>query len=508
MNRRGAIWTVVGVLAAVVIVAGSVVLISALSSSDETTTTRTGPAPGDRDDLQSFYEQDLEWEDCGALECTEVTVPVDYDDPEGETLELAVTRVAGDDSAERVLFINPGGPGGSGVDYAPIIGSQLTPDLRAEYDVVGFDPRGVQRSEPVVCLSDAEFIEFLSAEGTVETIEDLEEDVETMREFGEGCVENAGTLASFVSTQDVAHDLDVLRAVFGQEKLDYYGASYGTHIGASYADLYPEHAGRMVLDAAVQLEADQVEQNLAQTESFQTAFDAFAAWCIADDCPLGDSPEAVAGSVSEFIDGLADGPMDFGTDRPLTHTEAFYGMIAPLYAEAAWPQMRTALDAAINDGDGTILQAFADLYMGRDGDTFSDNSFQVIRAVRCLDREDFIPLEEQLDLLPEFEAISPLFGKYMVWDTGCQEWPAESPHEPLDYRAEGADPIVVVGTTRDPATPYDWSVSMAEILESGVLLSRDGDGHAAWGAGSACIDEAIEGFLLSGEPPEDGLMCD
>lgn len=506
MNGRVATLVAVGVLVGALVVTGVVVLVTSLSGSDDTTT-QAGPDFIDNEALQPFYDQELQWEDCGANECADVTVPVNYEDPEGETLELAVSRIPGDDGADRALFVNPGGPGGSGIDYAPIVASRLSPDLRAEYDVIGFDPRGVQRSEPVVCLSDEDFIDFLAESGLVEDLADLEEDVATMREFGEGCVENAGELASFVSTQDVAHDLDVLRVLLDQEKLDYYGASYGTHIGATYADLYPQNAGRMVLDAAVQLEPDQLEQNLAQTESFQTAFDAFAAWCLADDCPLGDSAEEIAENVSEFIDGLADGPADIGTDRPLTQTEAFYGMIAPLYQEAAWPRMRSSLDAAINDGDGRDLQALADLYIGRTGDTFADNSFQVIRVVRCLDRVDQIPLEEQLDLLPQFEAISPLFGKYMVWDTTCQEWPVESPHEPLDYRAEGADPIVVIGTTRDPATPYEWSVEMAETLESGVLVSRDGDGHAAWGAGSRCVDEAVETFLLTGEPPEDGLEC-
>lgn len=514
VNKHTRILLLAGLVAVGLIAGGLAALVITLAGSEEPDDTEAADEAnsavyGDDDALAEYYDQELQWEDCAGAECATVTVPVDYSDPEGETIELAVNRLSVSEDAERALFINPGGPGGSGIDYAPVVATQMSAELREEYDVIGFDPRGVGQSNPIQCLPDDEFADFLDEESVIETREDLDEAVEAMREFGQGCVDDAGDLASLMSTQDVAQDLDVLRVVFGQEKLDYYGASYGTHIGAAYADLYPERSGRLVLDAAVGLNIDPIEQNLVQAEGFQVAFDAFAEWCVAQDsCGLGDSVEQAGVTVSTFLQQVNDGVLEISAPRDFTPNDATYGIIAPLYQQELWPILNHALTRAISEGNGEPLQSVADLYFQRDGDTFSSNMFHAIFAVRCLDSTDTIPLDEQFDLVDEFTAVSPVFGEYMVWDTSCQEWPAESPYEPLDYRAEGTDPIMVIGTTRDPATPLEWSEQMAANFENGFLLTRDGDGHGGWGQGSDCTDDAVEQFLSTGEPPDDGLVCD
>lgn len=466
------------------------------------------PPPGITSDssLTAFYEQEVDWSSCGADRCAQITVPVDYGDPDGETLDIDI-RMNGDGEGP-VLFINPGGPGGSGVDYLSYFAGRTSEELRAQYSIAGFDPRGVGRSEPLQCLSDSEFIGLLEKDPTPDDHAELEESVRDYATMGEACLENSGSLTEHVTTVEVAHDLDLMRVVLRQARLHFYGASYGTELGATYAGLYPERVGRFVLDSAVDLEADDLEQGLGQTRGFQRAFESFAAWCVAGgDCEAGASVDDANANVAALLAGLEDEPLPAAGGRELLESYGFYGVAVALYNKDYWPMLKAALNEAIGKRDGSALLRLSDAYFGRTGDRFADNSGQVITAIRCLEGGETRSLEQQRDDLAEFEKASPVFGPFLAWSTSCIDWPVKTGLERPDYGRSGETPILVVGTTNDPATPYEWSEAMAGQLQNGVLLTKEGDGHGAYGSGNACIDRHVERFLLQGSVPDDGSEC-
>ncbi|MGJ9423161.1 alpha/beta hydrolase [Aeromicrobium sp. CF3.5] len=462
--------------------------------------------------LASYYEQDLEWTDCGDAQCARVTVPIDYEDATGDTLELAVkVYPAGDSDASRAVFVNPGGPGGSALDFADSMSTQFGSSVLDAYDVVGVDPRGVGESTPLECLSDAGFDEFTQTDPDPDDPAEVTALRESLTDLGTACQENSGELAAHVSTEEAARDMDVVRALLGQDEFDWFGASYGTVLGATYANLFPDTVGRMVLDGAVDPLEDSIEASLGQATGFQRAFDAYAAYCVDQgDCPIGSSIEEARTTVADLLEQLDSTPMPTGVGRELTEGQAFYGLALPLYSEQTWDVLTQALQQAVVDGDGTTMLLLSDAYFSRDTDgSYAGNIGQVIYAINCLDESEQPDLETVRDALPRFEQASPVFGRSLGWGAlGCTDWPIRpsNPQEPVP--AEGAAPIVVVGTTRDPATPYESAVKLADQLSSGVLLTREGDGHTAYNSGNQCIDDTIDAYLVDGTVPENDTTCE
>ncbi|UPK75529.1 alpha/beta hydrolase [Nocardioidaceae bacterium SCSIO 66511] len=463
-------------------------------------------------DLRPYYRQQVDWSSCDQGECATVKVPIDYAEPDGDTTELALARRPADDQDERLgtLFINPGGPGGSGIDYLASFAGQASDEMLAKYDIVGFDPRGVGESDPVDCLDDEELDELLAADPDPDTPAETKSYVGSIKEMGKGCLANSGALAEHMSTVEVAKDLDVLRGLVGDEKLTYSGASYGTFIGSTYAELFAKNVGRMVLDGAIDPSLSLRESTIAQAKGFEGALRAYAEYCVSegDSCPLGDDVDAGMKKVGDFLDALGDKPVETGdTNRPLTRSLAFYGIALPLYDEAAWPQLSQALEGAFG-GDGALLLQFADLYFGREGGSYQSNQQEAQSVVNCLDSPGRITPADVRKALPAYEKAAPVFGEMFAWgELTCGQWPIKPSHKPLKIDGKGAAPIMVVGTTRDPATPYQQSVALAKELDSGVLLSRDGDGHTAYHRGNSCIDETLDSYLLDGDVPDDGKEC-
>lgn len=459
--------------------------------------------------LEPYYGQKVSWSECGAGHCAWVTVPIDYAAPAGETTRIRVKMRQGD-GASRSLFVNPGGPGGSAIDFADVLHSRFSADVLDTYDVVGVDPRGVGLSAPLACLSDEEF--DASSAGDPDPDDDAE--VREMRAGfiaqGEACRQNSGDLAAHVSTVEVARDMDVVRALVGRKKLDWFGASYGTELGATYAQLFPDRVGRMVLDGAVDPSLDEVDTNFAQATGFQRALDAYVADCVTSDgCPLGDDADAGVQRVVDLLDQLDAEPLPGHDDRPLTEGRAFYGIAVALYDEQTWPLLTDGLEKALDDGDGAALVAMADAYFGRQDDgSYDSNLGQVITAVTCLDSPGGLTEAAVRAQIPRFVAASPVFGRALAWGAlGCADWPIEatSPLPAID--GKGAPPILVLGTTRDPATPYESAQALASQLESAVLLTRDGDGHTAYLSGNDCIVKAVDTYLLDGTMPADHTTC-
>lgn len=488
-----------GLLAATLLVATPVL------GADES----NSPAPSGFDP----YQQTLEWSPCGSAgardaECTTVTVPIDYDDPAAGTTTISVRRVQATGDRIGSLLLNPGGPGGSGLDMLVGIAWLAPEALAAAYDLVGFDPRGVGASDPLGCLDTAAYDELLATDVDPDDPASVEHYASLVAAQGEACLATNPELAQHVTTVETARDLDVLRALLGDEQLYYYGASYGTFLGTTYAALFPDKVGRLLLDGAMDPSLGAAETALLQTGGVQTAFDDWLADCLAADCPLGTSADAVEQQVVDLLASVADAPMDSGDpDRPLTQALAFYGIAEPLYSQEEWPNLTAALQAAFA-GDGSLLLANADAYNNRGPDGFNTNQQQANTAIDCLDT----PLKPRPEVAPtedDFVAASPIFGTiaYGYTEVSCEPWPIEPSVEAPDYSAPGAAPILVVGTTRDPATPYESAVKLADLLESGVLLVRDGEGHTGYLQGNPCIDDAVTAYLVEGTVPADGTEC-
>ncbi|GAA1752462.1 alpha/beta hydrolase [Streptomonospora arabica] len=472
-----------------------------------------------------FYGQTIDWRDCGddGARCGTFEVPLDYAEPGGERLEIAVRRIpaTGSDPIGS-LVVNPGGPGGSGFEYADSAARTVGEAVRERFDIVGFDPRGVDRSSPIACLDRSEMDDFIAVDFTGpgggsdpadvgET--GLRELARLNRGFVEGCREDSGDLMMHMGTDEVARDADVLRSALGDDELTFLGKSYGTYIGAHYADRFPDRVRALVLDGALHPSADIVELGMRQAEGAEVALRSFVEACLeVADCPLGgpgDDVESATERLAGLLERAGREPLrsDLDDGRPANRSWLELGIHSALYSESSWPRLSTALDEAF-DGDGTrLLRMAGDLYNRGDTAEYTNYTSALV-AVNCSDRQSPRDIGAFEEAAERADKTAPLFGAPLTWGgLTCAYWPEEAVAEPEPLDAPGAPPILVVGTTRDSATPYAWARTMAGELESGVLLTREGDGHTAYGRGSDCVDSAVDTYLLRVEPPEKGTVC-
>ncbi|MFE1766865.1 alpha/beta hydrolase [Streptomyces angustmyceticus] len=462
--------------------------------------------------LRSYYDQKLTWHACGnGFQCATMKAPLDYARPEAGDIKLAVARrkATGPGSRLGSLLVNPGGPGGSAIDYLEQYAPQPAP-IRARYDMAAMDPRGVDHSQPIECLSNKQMDRYTQTDQTPDSPAEVDKLTTAFRDFAKGCASRSGKLLSHVSTVEAARDMDMLRAVLGDKKLNFVGASYGTFLGATYAGLYPSRVGRVVLDGAMNPELDSRTTNVEQTAGFDTAFTAFAKDCIKHkNCPLGTKSTQDAGEqLTALFKKLDAHPAATGEDRKLTESLASTGVIAALYDQRAWPLLRDYL-AQAKAGNGRGLLTFSDSYYERSPNGSYSNQMYANPAVNCLDLAPAFTSPEQVRAaLPSFRKASPVFGENFAWAAlNCAYWPVKPTGTAHRIEAKGAAPILVVGTTRDPATPYIWAKALASQLSSATLLTYDGDGHTAYGRGSTCIDKAINAYLLDGTVPPKHKVC-
>ncbi len=471
------------------------------------------PPPGTTG-LGGFYGQRLDWASCSGGECAKLKVPVDYEHPDGGSIEIAVLRVKARDQNRRVgsLVVNPGGPGASGVDYAKGANVIVGASVRRLFDIVGFDPRGVGRSAPIDCVTDRELDAYLGADPTPDTPAEEQAFLAAQTKLADGCAAKNPQLIAHVSTADTARDLDVLRAALGERKLTYLGKSYGTLIGSTYADLFPTLVGRMVLDGVVPPDATTKDIAIGQARGFERATRAYVEDCVkAADCPLGRTADEGMQWIHDFIKGLDSQPIPVTDDQTVTKLTEGWGSIGiaePMYAEREWPRLTDALRAAKN-GDGNGLMRLADAYADRTpGGQYTGNLLEVINAVNCLDQSGTADPVELRALAAEAEKVAPTLGRLLGWGPAiCGVWPVK-PNAPIHkVTAPGSAPIVVVGTTRDPATIYEWSVQLRQELSNAVLITWDGDGHTAYTRSNSCVDRPIDAYFVDGTVPKDGLKC-
>jgi pimeloyl-ACP methyl ester carboxylesterase len=475
----------------------------------------TAPAPsGSAGPLAEYYGQALRWSDCGGgFDCTTVRVPLDYANPSGSTIDLAVTRLT-DGHPRGSLLVNPGGPGASGVEFAQVAANVFSPAVLAAYDVVGFDPRGVARSEPVECATDQQLDEFLAVDWTPDSPAEEVDLGSVAAQLGAGCDRKTPGIAAHMSTVEAARDMDVVRAVLGDEKLNYLGLSYGTRLGATYAELFPARVGRMVLDGAwpTSLTLDQFVDGQAQ--AYDLSLSRFVADCLKlVSCPVSGSVDSGVQQIREFLARLDARPIPTGQQRELNEALATAAIYSALYfPPSSWKQLRTALNAAFSD-NGEPLLAILDQAIGRDhySGVYADNYVEATFGVLCLDSPASGGVAHAQQLARKLTLRAPVFGAYRGWNTiTCWHWPARAAptNPPEPSHAVSSNPIIVLSTKYDPATPYQWGVQLAQELDSATLLTYDGDGHTAYRRGSACVDSAVDAYLTDGAMPAAGTVCE
>ena len=468
------------------------------------------PPPG-QTTLAKFYKQDLAWSACGGNQCAKLTVPIDYAHPEGDTIQLSLLKVPATEPSKRLgsLVVNPGGPGGSGVSYAAA--AQFTDKVRTAYDVVGFDPRGVGTSAPVKCLNDRQLDTFLGGDPTPTNPTEEQALAASAKAFAESCKVNGGALLDHVSTIEAAKDMDVLRATLGETKLNYLGKSYGTFLGATYADLFPTKVGKFVLDGVIDPNLTSSQVNEGQAVGFETATRAYVQNCVdKGNCPLGNSVDSGMANLRGFLKQLDSKPLPL-TDpyvKKLNEGWASLGVAGPMYDPSQWGALTDAFRQAFA-GNGDPLMKLADDYAERTSSgVYLGNLMQVIFAVNCLDRSDVKVLTHYESEARTLTVEAPTWGPFLAWSTvPCGYWPVPANNAPKKITAAGSGPIVVVGTTRDPATPYKWAQGLASELQNGHLITYNGDGHTAYMRSNSCVDDAVDAYLVNGDVPPPGLKC-
>ena len=491
------------VLAAVLLLAGC----TAPATPDDVTKAPAG--------FESIYQQQVFWNPCNdGFDCTTVSAPVDWSDPESDRIQLAVVRQESTNTTKGTVLTSPGGPGGSGFDFVSF-GYAVTPALKADYDIVSWDPRGVGRSTRVTCFTDSTQTDDLLYGTFADPYESqgwLDELTTREQGFADACAANSGALLAHMDTASNARDMDLIRAVVASPQLNYVGYSYGTWLGTVYAQLFPQNVGAMVLDGGYDPTLGGFELFQQRMVGFDLAFRSWMQSCLdGAGCPFsGDIAEAL-GAATALI-ATADQTALVNSDGRVLDTATLATAIGySLYSTSYWDGL-TALLVAYSAGDpGPAFEA-ADNYNSRFADGTYGNALEVSFAVTCQDYDFTGDGAATLDRLAQIDAAAPILGTFLARDdfaqidTACRLWPVPRAELPTTFDAATV-PIVVVGTTNDPATPYAWSQSLASQLGNGVLITRNGDGHTGYNKGNACVDSAVDAYVLEGTLPASDPNC-
>lgn len=473
------------------------------------------PTAGTDPALVSYYSQEVKWKTCKEdgieFRCANVLVPLDYGEPDRESIPLAVRVHETAGPRAPTLFLNPGGPGGSGTEMVGWARFIFNSDVTDVYNLAGFDPRGVEDSAAIECLPDAELDAMLSTDSDLQSDEGIAAYEESVREFAGACKENTGPLLQFVDSRSVVRDMDILRAVVGRsERLNFFGFSYGSFLGALYAEEFTDQVGRFVFDGAMDPALSLEEVAMGQALGFDRAVQSYMANCLAGtDCwHHGSAADGLAKLTTLFAVARSTPLPTSDPNRPLTESLALTGVLTALYSEHYWQELSTALDQAINRGEGSGLLSLADAGNSRNPDgSFDGNSNEAFLAISCLDYPVVGTLADWRKSAAEMSERYPTFGDAMAFtELVCVNWPYQSTATRAPVVAAGSQDILVVGTTRDPATPIEWAESLAESLENGRLLVFDGDGHTAYG-NSSCIEGHVDQYLRDGTLPPEGTRC-
>ncbi|GAB3953021.1 alpha/beta hydrolase [Streptomyces sparsus] len=509
----------------------------AVLAATTVTACRPGPGPVGTDATPAMpaalLEQKPKWTACSApstaqgggdapeklpdgtkWQCATMKAPLDYAAPGGRTIDLALVRAeAAPGTGEKrlgSLIFNFGGPGGSGVSMLPLLAGDDYMKLHKRYDLVSFDPRGVGNSVGVQCLDPKAMDAWLATDSTPDDTAEERAYTRGARAYARSCEKNSGPVLEHVGTQQAARDLDLMRHVLGDRKLNYFGISYGTQLGGVHAHLFPHNVGRVVFDAVVDPTENILASGLGQAKGFQGALRNFLADCVEHDSCFFEGKDPARGEkeVIALIERLDARPLPTEFGRRLTQSLALNGIAAALYDKEGWMLLRGAL-AAAGEGDGTMLLVFSDALSQRIDDSGYANINAANTAVNCADYKDRFTVGDVRGHLPEFRKASPVFGNWMAWGLlQCTGWPVDGHASTVEMTADGAGPILVIGNTGDPATPYEGAEKMADELGEGVgvRLTVRGEGHGTYGVND-CLTGLVDAYLLDGVVPKNGTTC-
>jgi pimeloyl-ACP methyl ester carboxylesterase len=453
--------------------------------------------------LSGYYAQEINWQSCNQdFQCATLAVPIDYEKLSTGTFEIALLKYEARTSKKLgSLIVNPGGPGGSGVDYAYAAEYIFSPAILDRYDIVGFDPRGVSRSAPIRCLSDEELDANNNSDSKPDNEKEFKKLLSDTKKYVEICRDKNKHLTSY-STANVARDMDILREALGDKQLNYMGKSYGTYLGTLYAHFFPEKVGRVVLDGAVDPSISNFQQTLTQAVGFDQAFTSFAADCRKRrNCTLPDDKDAAIAEMQKLFNQAANEPFPTkrNSGRTLSESMMVLGTASAMYdSQTGWPQLLRAIKEA-QEGFGDTFLKLADEYTGRQNDgSYPNNEFDSGAVIDCLDFNEPRTIEQIRRDAKAFAAKAPLFGSYLAFGgVTCKFFNVDS--EVTIEPIMTANPVIVIGTTGDPATPYEWAQGLSKLLTNSRLISLTSEGHTGQGQGNACIDDQIDDFYLNHE---------
>jgi pimeloyl-ACP methyl ester carboxylesterase len=454
--------------------------------------------------LSGYYAQEINWKNCRQdFKCATLAVPIDYNNLATGTFEIALLKYEARTSKKLgSLIVNPGGPGGSGFDYAYAAEYIFSPAILDRYDIVGFDPRGVSRSAPIRCLNDKELDANNNSDSKPDNEKEFQQILIDTRKYVEKCKAKNKYLTSY-STANVARDMDILREALGDMQLNYMGKSYGTYLGTLYAHFFPDKVGRVVLDGAVDSTISNFEQSLTQAVGFDHAFISFAKDCSTKvNCPLPTDEVAAIAEMQKLFGIAAKKPIQTkNSKRTLSETMMVLGTASAMYDNATgWPKLRKAIEQA-KKGYGDEFLKLADEYTGRQPDgSYPNNEFDSGAAIDCLDVDEprtVAQIKRDADMFAEK---APLFGPYLAYGGLTCKYFGKLQEETI-APTKTTNPIVVIGTTGDPATPYEWAQGLNKLLINSVLISLTGEGHTGQGQGNSCVDDQIDDFYLTGKVP-------
>lgn len=471
-------------------------------------------------DLAPYYHQVLKWSSCETgMQCATAKAPLDWKNPTAASIKLALIRqVATGGKPKGSLLVNPGGPGASGYDFVRDSVSYATDKkLQQNFDIVGFDPRGVNHSTAVKCYTNPKVLDAYVYDipaGERGSDKWIAENEAASQKFGEGCLKYTGKLLGYVDTISATRDMDMLRAALGDKKLNYLGYSYGTLLGSTYANLFPSKTGKLVLDGVVDPTVTPFTLSATQATGFENALRAFFAACPdlsgpnGDSCPFTGGVDAAMSYVRQQLDSLDASPLRNSDGRELGSGTMFTAIIFPLYNKANWPAL-IDLFSSVANGDPAYAFELADQYNERAKDgTYSDNSTEAFTAINCLDYPTDSDVATMRKEAVELDKLAPVFGHLMAYGgTGCHDWPFPSVSTRSPIVAEGSADILVVGTTNDPATPYVWAQNVAKTLAHGHLVTYKGEGHTAYNKSNSCVNNAVDDYFLNGTIPASDPHC-
>lgn len=442
---------------------------------------------------ERYYSQQLDWQPCGDYVCTKFLAPLDWENPDGLAVTIAMRKSSAED-AKGVLFVNPGGPGGSAQAYV-----EKFDDL--DYDVIGIDPRGSGESTPVDCGSTEALDSYFSVDVSPDDQAEIDQLVEAEKRFARDCRQNTGELLDHISTIDTAYDYDLARRLLGVEKINFFGVSYGTLLGATYAELFPEHLGRMVLDSAVNFGP---EEHIPQAQGFERNLREFAKWCAKrGSCSLGDDESTVTAKIIDFVESLDASPLTSASGRVLSQTQAVSGLLLFFYGEDDFYKPAAKAFEAALDGNPDLLLAASDAMIGRKDGRYS-SLIAAATSIGCIDTPDE-GLEAAMASWRAQTEQAPLLGHLLGPETVCPLWGSE-PRPKIAFEGETSEPILILGNTNDSATPYEQSVLASQVFSKSRLVTRQAAGHGVYGKGS-CADEIVRQYFADGQVPEANLTC-